>query len=120
MLIPFTLACLPALKPLLSLALKGTLRSSSGPSKPSKGAIGSGNAPRRKSNGGLGGFTDGGRITRGPSGMHKNTKETDDKRPFARLNETESNGGLEQEHELQDMSYGSGKSIMVTKQYSVE
>ncbi|CAI6337812.1 unnamed protein product [Periconia digitata] len=108
-------SCLPALKPLLSLALKGTLSSTNGNSKPSSGPIGSNYASRAKKSVGYG---EGTRTSRGPSTLHKDSRGSDDERPFVRLKETESVGTGD--HELQDLERnGSVKRIMVTKQFSV-
>ncbi|PVH95970.1 hypothetical protein DM02DRAFT_570318 [Periconia macrospinosa] len=112
-------ACLPALKPLLSLALKGTL-GSSGASKPSSGPVGSKYASKSKKGSiVMGGFSDASRASRGPSGLHKDTKASDDDRPFVRLNETDSTRGVDRDVELQNLNYDASKTIMVTRQFSV-
>ncbi|KAK8124078.1 hypothetical protein PG999_003996 [Apiospora kogelbergensis] len=92
-------ACLPALKPLLTLALKGTLKSSAGGGSntaPGSGYMkGSGvhQSKSMKGSNALGTFS-GARATRAPSvGVHiaKGSLVSDDDRPFVRLQETDGN-----------------------------
>lgn len=111
----YTPACLPALKPLLSLAIKGTLKSSSGASKPASGNIDSAYGPRsKKPSVTISGFRSDTRQT-----MHKSATTYDDDRPFVRLGEADSVNGGDQGLELQELSRDADRGVVVTTQFGV-
>jgi hypothetical protein len=111
-------ACLPALKPLLTFALKGTMKSSTDPSKPRSGAVGSKYANKMsKGTVSLGGYSNsfGSRVQ---SGIYHTSTPSDDERPFARSHE---NDGNEHDIELGSMGHPSPKAgeITVTREFVV-
>lgn len=116
-------ACLPALKPLLTLALKGTLKSSAGGGSntaPGSGYMkGSGvhQSKSMKGSNALGTFS-GARATRAPSvGVHiaKGSLVSDDDRPFVRLQETDGN---DVELRSMDHKHKTG-GITVTREFGI-
>lgn len=111
------LACLPCLKPLLSLALKGKLRSTLKQSNKNSGGR---YILNDLSNGVSHSFRAG---TPGPIAIRKGLSAagTEDERPFTRLSEQESsrsNDERDSSHEIGEIVQGKG--ILVTKEFDMK
>jgi hypothetical protein len=106
---PCSTGCLPSLKPLLSLALKGTISTTENTAKSGASNTFHQNSKQSRSH-----------LSSGTPIVSKGPSKVDDERPFARLDERDSdsfNGDEASGHELTDLRKN---GITVTKAFKID